>query len=72
MPGRSVSVSPNVGCRGNIIAVIVVHMDDNKTAVTKELTDSVVAALATRYSTINKHLGEGTRGAWVASAGGTV
>ena len=41
-----------------VVAMLVVHVDDIKIAATKEITDSVVADLNKRFST--KHLGEVT------------
>ena len=54
MLGRPVRVSVN----DEVVAMLVVHVDDIKITATKEITDSVVADLNKRFPT--KHLGEVT------------
>ena len=54
MLGRPVRVSVN----DEVVAMLVVHVDDIKITATKEITDSVVADLNKRFPT--KHFGEVT------------
>ena len=43
---------------GDVVAMLVVHVDDIKIAAPKEITDSVVADINKRFP--KKHLGEAT------------